>query len=259
MNASRHPFLDHQGPIAFVHRGGAAEAAENSLAAFQRAFALGFRYAETDVHATADGVLVVSHDPTLDRVADRPGRISQLVWADVARARLSDGSPLPRLPELLEVIPGVRLNIDVKADEAVGPLARLLLGDRALLERVCVGSFSDARLTALRRRVGPRLCTSTGPAGVLAHLLAARLGRPTPLRYLGDCLQVPATVGALRLVTRGFVDAAHAQGRPVHVWTVDDPGEMGRLLDLGVDGIMTDQPTVLRAVLTDRGQWSDPT
>ena len=250
-----HPFLEHDGPIAFVHRGGAAEAAENSLATFQRAVDMGFTYLETDVHATADGVLVAVHDPTLDRVTDTLGRISELPWADVARARLADGSPVPRIPELLEALPHARIAIDLKSDESVGPMVRLLQANPRWLERICLGSFSDARLTAVRVRLGPALCTSTGPAGVLAHRMAAAVRRPTPTRYLGNCLQVPAAVGRLTVVTAGFVEAAHDQGRPVHVWTVDDPDEMTRLLDLGVDGIMTDRPEVLRTVLTSRGQW----
>lgn len=241
--------------MAFVHRGGAAEGAENSLLTFKRALDLGFTYLETDVHATADGVLVAVHDPTLDRVADRPGRISELPWADVALARLADGSPIPRLPELMEALPHARLTIDVKADDAVGPMIRLLQAHPEWLDRICVGSFSDRRLTVIRRRIGPGLCTSTGPAGVVAHRLAAAVRRPTPTRYLGNCLQVPAAVGRVTIVTEAFVDAAHAQGLPVHVWTVDDPVEMARLLELGVDGIMTDRPEVLRDVLTSRGQW----
>ena len=169
--------------------------AENSLLTFQRALDLGFTYLETDVHATADGVLVAVHDPTLDRVADRPGRISELPWADVARARLADGSPIPRLPELLEVLPQARITIDVKADDAVGPVVRLLQAHPELagadLHRQLLGPPAHG----VRRRLGPRLCTSTGPAGVVAHRMAAAVRRPTPTRYLGNCLQVPIAVG----------------------------------------------------------------
>ena len=172
--------------------------------------------------------------------------------------RLADGSPVPRIPELLEALPHARIAIDIKADAALGPMIRLLHANPAWMERVCLGSFSDARLIGARRRLGPALCTSTGPAGVLAHRMAAAVRRPTPTRYLGNCLQVPAAVGRLTVVTRAFVEAAHEQGRPVHVWTVDDPTEMERLLDLGVDGIMTDRPEILRSVLISRGQWPHP-
>jgi glycerophosphoryl diester phosphodiesterase len=216
---------------------------------------MGFSYLETDVHATADGVLVAVHDPTLDRVTDVSGRISELAWAEVAQARLADGSPLPRISELLEALPQARFAIDLKSDLAVGPMVRLLRSNPDWLDRICLGSFSDVRLTKVRRRLGPDLCTSTGPAGVLAHRLASAVRRPTPTRYLGNCLQVPDRVGILTVVTPAFVEAAHAQELPVHVWTVDDPAEMTRLLDLGVDGLMTDRPEVLRSVLTARGDW----
>ncbi len=252
---SNHPFLQAPGPVAFVHRGGAGEATENSVAAFTRARDLGFRYFETDVHATSDGVLVAVHDATLDRVTDQTGRIEDLPWADVARARLADGTTAPRLVELLAALPDGRVNIDVKADQAVGPLVSLLRSQPTLLERVCVASFSDARLAVVRRAFGRRVCTATGPAGVLAHRLAVTLGRPTPTRFLGNCFQVPRGSRRLPLVTEAFVRKAQEQGRPVHVWTIDERAEMERLLDLGVDGIMTDRPEVLRDVLITRRAW----
>ncbi len=250
-----HPFLDHVGPVPFVHRGGAAVGDENSLEVFEQAVAAGYRYFETDVRATVDGILVAFHDASLNRMTGNTGLISELPWAEVGVARMPGGARIPRLVEVLDAFPAARVNIDVKTDDAVGPLGGLLAANPALLDRVCVGSFSDARLTHLRQRFGSALCTSTGPAGVLAHRLASFLGRPSPKSYRGDCLQVPVAVGPVRLVTRSFVDRAHEQGQPVHVWTVDDPVEMTQLLDLGVDGLMTDRPDVLRTVLLDRGQW----
>ncbi len=250
-----HPFLRSEGPLAFVHRGGASEATENSISAFERAWNLGFTHFETDVHATSDGVLVAVHDATLDRVTDRVGRIEELPWADVCQSRLADGTTPPRLVELLAAVPEARVNIDIKADEAVGPVIALLEADPSALERVCVASFSDARLSVVRRTFGSRVCTGTGPAGVLAHRLAVSLGRPTPVRFLGDCFQVPVRLGRVPLVTDAFVSRAHEQGRPVHVWTIDERAEMERLLDLGVAGLMTDRPAVLRDVLTARNSW----
>ncbi len=254
-DVTNHPFLQAPGPVAFVHRGGAGEAIENSIAAFERAWTLGFAYFETDVHATSDGVLMALHDATLDRVTDRVGRIEDLPWADVSRARLADGTTPPRLVELLAAVPEGRVNIDIKADEAVGPLVSLLEAQPSLLERVCIASFSDARLAAVRRAFGHRVCTSTGPAGVLAHRLAVAFARPTPTRFLGNCFQVPPGPRRLPLVTEAFVRSAHEQGRPVHVWTIDEPAQMQRLLDLHVDGIMTDRPEVLRDVLIARRAW----
>jgi glycerophosphoryl diester phosphodiesterase len=248
-------FLDHHGPIAFAHRGGAASGLENSLTAFARAVDLGYRYLETDVHATADGVLLAFHDHTLDRVTDRRGRVADLPWAEVRRARIGGSEPIPTLEELLGTWPDVRVNIDVKDSPAIGPLSEVIRRTSAL-DRVCVASFSERRLTAVRRLLGPRLCTALGPRRV-ALLRAAsshRLMHAMAPRRI-PCAQVPDRLGLLRVVTPRLVDLAHGQGLRVHVWTVDDAAEMRRLLDLGVDGIMTDQIDTLRQVLLDRGCW----
>lgn len=252
-----HPFLDHPGPIAFAHRGGAGEYPENTLAAFGAAVALGYRYLETDVHATADGVVVAFHDDRLDRVTDRRGRIGALTWSQVAAARVDGREPIARLAALLEAFPDARLNIDPKHDAVVGPLVRVLRERRAV-ERVCVGSFSDARLDRVRADLGPEVCTSLGTREVAALRLGSwgspRLARRA-IRSGAHCVQVPVRAGRLPIVDVAFVRAAHALGLPVHVWTVDDRVEMNRLLDLGVDGLMTDRPSVLRDVLVGRGAW----
>jgi glycerophosphoryl diester phosphodiesterase len=253
-----HPFLDHPGPIAFAHRGGASDAPENTLAAFAAAVRLGYRYLETDVHATADGILVAFHDERLDRVTDRRGLIAELPWAEVARARVAGREPIPRLEELLEAWPQVRLNVDPKHDAAVEPLIAVLRRP-GVLERVCVGSFSGRRLARLRAALGPGLCTSLGPRGV-AGLRLDSWGAPGAGALVAaegaDCVQVPVRRGIVPLVDRRFIRAAHRRGLPVHVWTVNEPGEMVRLLDLGVDGLMTDRPALLREVLAARGQWA---
>jgi glycerophosphoryl diester phosphodiesterase len=246
-----HPFLDHPGPIAFAHRGGAGDHPENTMPAFEAAIALGYRYVETDVHVTADGVLVAFHDASLDRVTDRHGLIREQTWSEVSRARVAGRAPIPCLDELLGAWPDVRVNIDPKHDSATGPLARALprLG---ALDRVCVTAFSDARLRRLRSAVGPGLCTGMGPQAI-ARLRAVGFG--VPFRPAGDCVQVPVRAGRVTIVDRRFVETAHRLGLPVHVWTVDDAPTMRGLLDLGVDGIMTDRPTVLKDVLERRHQW----
>lgn len=256
MNAP-HPYLDWPGPIPFAHRGGAGDWPENTMPAFEGAVALGYRYVETDVHATSDGALLAFHDDVLDRVTDRTGTIAELPWSVVREARVAGREPIPLLEDLLGAWPDLRVNIDPKHDAAVAPLADALRRAGAL-DRVCVGSVSDARLTRLRRLLGPGLCTALGPratARLRAALMAAgRLaGRPS-----GWCAQVPVNYGRVPLVDARFVATAHAKGLHVHVWTIDDEGEMHRLLDLGVDGIMTDRPAVLRSVLEARGQWVAP-
>lgn len=252
--ASRFAFLDHPKPLAIAHRGGAGDWPENTMPAFEGAVALGYHYVETDVHVTADGVLLAFHDDRLDRVTDRTGLIAETRWADVRHARVDGREPIPRFEELLHAFPNLRINIDPKHDGAVVPLADALRRARAV-DRVCVGSFSDKRLARIRRILGPRLCTSLGPAGV-KRLVATARGVPVGLgRRWVPCAQVPVRHGRLVVVDERFVAAAHRLGVEVQVWTIDDPAEMTRLLDLGVDGIMTDRPAVLKDVLERRGQW----
>ncbi|MEZ0070994.1 glycerophosphodiester phosphodiesterase [Planotetraspora sp. GP83] len=255
----RYPFLDHPGPLAFAHRGGAAEGRENTLSAFSRAVDLGYTYLETDAHATADGVLLAFHDHTLDRVTDRAGRISQLPYREVRQARIGGTEEIPLIEDLLGTWPDVRFNIDVKETPAILPLARAIRRTGAY-DRVCLTSFSDLRLAQARKAVGREVCSSLGPRGVAALRTAALGGGYgrllTGLASAGvPCAQIPIGFRGLRVTSRSLVRTAHAIGMQVHVWTIDDPVTMGRLLDLGVDGIMTDNITGLRDVLDRRGQW----
>ncbi|MGV9243817.1 glycerophosphodiester phosphodiesterase [Streptomyces sp. NPDC003710] len=249
----RHPYLDHPGPIAFAHRGGAAEGLENTAAQFRRAVAAGYRYIETDVHATADGKLVAFHDATLDRVTDGAGRIADLPWDDVRQARVAGTEPVPLFEDLLEELPEVRWNVDVKAEPALLPLLDLI-GRTDAWDRVCVGSFSEARVSRAQRLAGPRLATSYGTRGVLGLRLRS-WGVPAKVRRSAVAAQVPVAQSGVPVVDHRFVRTAHALGLQVHVWTINEPGQMHRLLDLGVDGIMTDHIDTLREVLEDRGTW----
>jgi glycerophosphoryl diester phosphodiesterase len=255
-----HPFLDHAGPLAIAHRGGALDGQENTMAAFARAVALGYRYLETDVHATADGILVTFHDASLDRVTDRTGKVAELPWRELRQARVGGTEPIPLLVELLERWPHVRINIDPKSDAAVQPLVEAIKRT-GTIDRLCVGSFSDRRLQRLRAALGPRLCTSMGPHEVLRLRLAswARLPRPIVSQTLAAaCVQIPVRQGRITLAEARLLQYAHALGLPVHVWTINDPEAMQRLLDLGVDGIVTDDVLALRSVLQERGAWSLP-
>jgi len=246
------PFLDHPGPIPFAHRGGASEAPENSLPAFQHAVDLGYRYLETDVHATADGVLVAFHDDVLDRVTDRTGRVADLPWSEVAAARIDGREPIPLLEDILTTWPEARVNIDPKADAAVGPLVEVLRRAHAV-HRVCVASFSDERIRRARDALGPELCTGLGPEQ-LVRLIRAAQGET--VTFEGQAAQIPPVDHTGRaLASPELVAIAHDHGLVVHVWTIDDADEMRRLLDVGVDGIMTDRPAVLREVFEERGVW----
>jgi glycerophosphoryl diester phosphodiesterase len=287
-------FLDHPGPLAFAHRGGAAHAPENSWRAFEHAVGLGYEYLETDVQATADGVLIAFHDRTLDRVTGQPGRVCRLALKEIAGARIGGTDPIPVLEDVLAAWPDVRFNIDVKDAPAIAPLAGVLRRTNAW-DRVCVVSFSASRLRATWRALDRPVCMAASPLGTAM----VRLGRPpaspgprAPHRYgfkrrsvagpmaaaarrpgvpgvpgavagqpsmpLAErlaragvrCVQVPAPVATPPLIAR-----AHKLGLQVHVWTVNDRPTMEGLLNLGVDGIMTDETVTLREVLIRRGQW----
>ena len=229
------------------------------MAAFAAAVALGYRYVETDIRATSDGVLLAFHDDRLDRVTDRRGAVAALPWAVVGRARVAGREPIARLDEILEAWPDLRVNVEPKHDAAVALLVATIRRQR-VIDRVCVASFSMRRLARLRRTLGPGLCTALGPPEIAA-LRAAAWGLPGAARLArrggGACLQVPLRAGGMPLVEPRMIATAHALGLPIHVWTVDARADIKRLLDLGVDGLMTDRPAVLRDVLRRRGAWVD--
>jgi glycerophosphoryl diester phosphodiesterase len=251
---NRFPFLDWPQPIPFAHRGGAAEVGgENTLAAFARAVEMGYRYLETDGRVTSDGVLLAFHDERLDRVTDLEGRLEDRPWADVRHARVGgEGESITTMEALLDAFPEARFNLDPKMDAAVPPLVEALRRTNAW-DRVNVAAFSDRRLLQFRRAAGRPVCTSMGPAAV-ARLRLAAFGVPVG-PFAAACVQVPLGWKNRTLVDARFVRAAAQRGIPVHVWTIDEPDEINRLLDLGVAGIMTDRPSVLKKVLEDRGQW----
>lgn len=245
--------------LAFAHRGGAyhpeIEGLENTLAAFRHAAALGYDYLETDVHVTRDGVLLAFHDDVLDRITDRVGRVAELTLAEVREARIGGTEQVPTFTELLDAFPASRFNIDIKSDGAAAVLADLVR-ERDLWDRVLVGSFSPRRIREFRRLTGGRVPTAAHPWEIVAFrfLPSARLADRLAGRGF-VALQVPHRRGRLRIVTPGLVRRAHAAGKQVHVWTVDDPAEMHELLDRGVDGIFTDRTDLLKEVLVARGAW----
>jgi glycerophosphoryl diester phosphodiesterase len=262
-------FLDHPRPLAFAHRGGAAHAPENSWRAFEHAVGLGYRYLETDLHATSDGVLVAFHDRTLTRVTGQQGRVSRLTHSELSSALIDGTEPIPRLEDLLGAWPDVRFNLDVKDVSAIAPLPAVLRRTNAW-NRICVTSFSASRLRATRRILDRPVCMAASPFGTAVvrfggprepmrrpphhpHPPRPLLGRPLAdwlTRCSIRCVQVPVSVA-----TPPFIQRAQSLGLQVHVWTINDPPVMERLLDLGVDGIMTDQTIALREVLTTRGEW----
>jgi len=249
-------FLDHRF-VAMAHRGGWLTAAdvprENTAYAFRRAVELGFLYLETDVRTTADGELLAFHDDELDRVTDATGRVGALTLADLAGVRIGGLDPIPRFADLLEEFPDTRFNIDLKDAGAVRPLAEAVKRLHAE-NRVCVGSFSGARLNAFRR-LAPEVLTATTPRAVAWATHAFGLRRL--FVDTGAAMQIPVRqAGApLKLVRADVVRLSHETGRVIHVWTVNDEAEMHRLIDLGVDGLVSDDITTLKRVLLARGLW----
>ncbi|MFT7473135.1 MAG: glycerophosphoryl diester phosphodiesterase [Verrucomicrobiales bacterium] len=247
---TRHPYLQNDGPIGIAHRGGAREAPENTMESFLAASELGFRYLETDAQLTADGTVVAFHDETIDRVSDQTGAISSWAWDALAEVPIYESGHLSTMSDLLTAFPGHRFNLDAKSDAVVEPLLRTV-GEVEAFDRVCFGSFSHRRLAKLRSLGPANICTSFAPIAIARQVLRG-YGRFFP-RPAGNAAQVPPSCKGIRLVTERFIEQAHADDLAVHVWTVDEPNEMHRLLDLGVDGIMTDRPSVLKAVFEERG------
>ncbi len=258
MTAPRFPFLDWPGPIAFAHQGGANEFPENTMKAFAGSVAMGYRYLETDLQLTSDNVLVIFHDETLDRATDSTGTIANLPWSVVKEAKVNGTEPISRLEDVFEAFPDVRFNIEPKTDRGVDPFIDAIKRTGAI-DRICCGSFSGSRLKKLRKALGPGLCTGMGVAETARLRFASWIPIGAVAKALGRvpaaCAQEPPKKSVVPIIDRRFVTFAHDIGLKVHAWTIDDAGEMNRLLDLGVDGVMTDSPSVLKAVLVERGQW----
>lgn len=252
-------FLRSDVPIAMAHRGFTAfKYPMNSIGAFREATRLGLDYLETDVRATRDGVAVILHDRRLARMTGLRGPIDQLDWRDVRQADLGSGETIPTLADVLDTFPDARVNIDIKAASAVDSTVRVIERAKAH-NRVLVASFSDRRRRRALRQLSKRVASAAGMGSFLA-VAAAKTpqSRAYAWRILrdSDCMQLPPRVGAVPVITPGLVRAAHAAGQQIHAWTVDDPHAMGALLDMGVDGIITDRADLLRDVLIARNQWS---
>ncbi|MBT4016873.1 MAG: glycerophosphodiester phosphodiesterase [Alphaproteobacteria bacterium] len=251
------PYLDTTGPIALAHRGASNDQPENTMAAFESAVDLGFRYLETDVHVTRDGVLIAFHDDRLDRVTHHKGLISDLDWSEIKQARVDGQEPIPLLEDLFDHWPDLRINLDPKSDAVVAPLVKTIR-DSKLIERICIGSFSGERLNVFRESFGPDICTSMGPMDVF-RLRMTSLPFPAPFQqqtFSAQCVQVPLTRWGLPIIDNLFVSTAHKLGLKVHVWTINDETEMIRLLDLGVDGLISDEAKLLKSVFISRGIWA---
>ncbi|WP_198664324.1 glycerophosphodiester phosphodiesterase family protein [Jiangella endophytica] len=241
--------------LAIAHRGGAGLAAENTLAAFERSYALGVRYLETDVRITSDGVCLAFHDARLGRVTDGRGLVRRRTWDEVRRLTVLGSEPVARLDDLLAAFPDARFVIDVKDEASLEPLSRVLRSANAV-ERVCLAGAWDGWLAALRADLGPGLSCALGWRSLVSWLACSH-GRVAPPRRVanGGFVHVPLRWGRLPIFIDRLVEGAHDLGLRLIVWTVDDPATMHRLINAGVDGIITDRPDVLREVMIAEGRW----
>ena len=256
------PYLNHEHPLRFAHRGSRVLWPQNTMMAFQGAVDLGYRYVETDVHLSRDGRVIVFHDDGLDRLTDGTGTVWDHDWADLRRLDAAHtfgrrlgypfrgtGVGIPSLEEVLTTFPDLQVNIDLKQTGMEQALADEVerLGAR---DRVLIGGFFDDRIAEFRRITAGRVATSAGPMETRAAFVAALRGRR--IETEADAFQVPTRKGATRVPSRRFIEAVHAGGRQIHVWTVNTAARMRRLLDAGVDGIVTDRPDVLNEVVARR-------
>lgn len=255
--SARHPYFDNGGrPVALAHRGFSLEGLENSMRAFQAAVDLGYRYLETDAHGTRDGVAVALHDSTLDRTTDATGEVADHPWTHVKTARIGGVEPVPTLEDVLGTWPDVKVNVDVKGESGIGPIAAAIERTQAH-DRVCVGSFSADRRRATLKLLSKPVATPAAQREAIAWWLGV-WAKAEPKASLGevDALQIPWRNGPVPFIGRRHIDAAHAAGREVHVWTVNRRDHMEHLLDLGVDGLVSDRADILKDVLIARGQWA---
>ena len=247
-------------PRVFAHRGLAAAtelsegAPENTLLSFAAALGVGVSYIETDVHGSRDGVAVISHDPDLTRLAGIPSAVRDYTLAELREIQLGFGQGFCSLAEALDAFPETRFNIDLKSADAIQPTVDAILAANAL-GRVLVTSFSEARRLAAVRQL-PGVATSAGATRFAAALGAGKLALAPVLRRTlraVDCVQVPTRHLGLAITTPPMIRRLHAAGVEVHVWTINDEPTMHELLDLGVDGLVTDRADLAMKVLESRG------
>ena len=245
-----HPFFRDFNFYGFVHRGGDEVKSENTLEAFEYSSDLGFIYIETDVQSTKDGHVVIFHDSTLKRMAGINKSISDLTLEEIKRIELIDGGKIPLLYEALDSLPDLRFNIDIKTEDAMENTIKIIQ-EMKCFHRTCLASFSSSRLNRIRKLAGPEVCTSSGQMDIF-KLICKSLGISLKINS-ADCAQIPITQWGVPILTKRFLRIAKKENKLVHVWTIDNKEEMFKLIDFGVDGIMTDKPSILKQAMSERG------
>jgi glycerophosphoryl diester phosphodiesterase len=254
---SSNPFLGLEPPIIMAHRGGQGLYPPNTIYAYQRSVTMGIKVLELDIQITSDDVIVVRHDPTVDATTNGTGAIDTMILEEIKSLDAgyrwtSDGGnsfpyrgqniTIPTLEEVLQNFPDTRLNIDIKpVNSKVVPIFLDLLRKYKVLEYVMVGSFHDHQLAAFRK-LCPDVATAAGVAETRLFFALNKLSSTRLFSSKARAFQIPEYAGKLHIVTPNFIRNAHKQNLQVHVWTVNSDQEMMRLIDWGVDGIITDYP-----------------
>ena len=244
-----HPFFKDFTFYAFIHRGGDETKTENTLEAFEYSSKLGFVFMETDVQATKDGHIVIFHDSNLKRMAGISKAISDLTLDEVRSIELINGGRIPLLSETLENFPELRFNIDIKTEDALMNSVKIVKAMNCI-DRTCLASFSSSRLKRIRELAGPDVCTSSGQMDIF-KMMCKSIG----IKFegtQGDCAQIPLKQWGVPVLTKRFLETAKEENKLVHIWTIDDKEQMIKLIDFGVDGVMTDKPSVLKEAMTER-------
>ena len=238
--------------LAFAHRGGNEFAPENSFRAFKSAVDIGYKYLETDVHLTKDGFLIAFHDDTLDRVTDKSGLIRDLTLSEIKKAKIAGTDEIPLLSELLNSFTDCFFNIDCKVDETVQPLINLI-NNKDFINRVCIGSFSQKRINFIRKSLGKEVKTSMGPAEVILSkfLSYTSLG----YNFKSSYTSIPIRRYGINLLDERNINYLKSNNQKVIAWTINDEDQMKMLINIGVDGIMTDNLTLLKKVLIEESLW----
>lgn len=238
--------------LAFAHRGGNEFAPENSLRAFKSAVDIGYKYLETDVHLTKDGFLIAFHDDTLDRVTDKSGLIRDLTLSEIKKAKIAGTDEIPLLSELLNSFTDCFFNIDCKVDETVQPLINLI-NNKDFINRVCIGSFSQKRINFIRKSLGKEVKTSMGPAEVILSkfLSYTSLG----YNFKSSYTSIPIRRYGINLLDERNINYLKSNNQKVIAWTINDEDQMKMLINIGIDGIMTDNLTLLKKVLIEESLW----
>ena len=245
-----HPFFEDYSFFGFVHRGGDEVETENTIEAFKYSSDLGFVFIETDVQATKDGHIVIFHDASLKRMAGVNKSINELTLKEINEINLLGGGKIPLLSEALETFPDLRFNIDIKTEDALEETIQIIK-KMNFLDKTCLASFSSSRLKRIKNLAGPEACISSGQMDIF-KMMCQSIGIELQAT-MSQCAQIPVKQWGVPVLTKRFIETAKKQNKFVHVWTIDDIDQMFELIEFGVDGLMTDKPSVLKEAMLKKG------